>query len=216
MEHNLVNRSRFQFSLRTALLLIVLTAAGASIWTSVREHRQIERLRADNTRLRNEVGEIEVGEGEENKLHAIRIPSKDAKLWQWRVFVPAGRQFHLNVAMNQIPSADKRAVPQAQLFIPEGYSTISLQLQPDQHGSWKWIAQTKAARTENSANDEIADWAENAAFGNVAQELSAQTNVEPGRDLQLLRLRLAPGNSANYSQDIPTAGSGVLVWISEP
>jgi hypothetical protein len=214
MEPNPLNRRRLQFSLRTALLLIVLVAAGTSLWISVRQHRQIERLRADNTRLRNEVGEINVEEENENNLQAIRIPTNDAKQWQWRVFVPKGRQFNLDAVLSQIPTAGAQVGPETQLFIAEGYHTISLKLQKGKNDTWNWSLQTGAAGAGRAASDETIAWAENTGFRSIAEGVSSQTSVEPEKDLQLLRLRLVPGNSA-ASNDLPIAGPGVLLWISE-
>ena len=137
-ESNNPPRRRFQFSLRTALLLIALAAVGISLWVSNRMYKQNEQLRADNIRLRNEVGEINVEEGGEYKLHAIRAPGDASRTWKWRVFVPAGHTFYLNAVLNQIPAAGDIAMPSSQVMIPQGYQTISLELRKNDRNQWQW------------------------------------------------------------------------------
>jgi hypothetical protein len=81
---------RFQFTLRTALLLFVLAAAGASLFVSYRQHSENQNLRQEITRLRNEVGELTIEPGAENKVHAIAVPVLEARTWKWRVYIPKG------------------------------------------------------------------------------------------------------------------------------
>src|SRR6476620_10154219 len=73
-----------QFSLRSALISMVVFGVAASFWVSLRANRESLRLREENVRLRNEVGELTIEPGNENKVHAIAVPELEARTWKWR------------------------------------------------------------------------------------------------------------------------------------
>ncbi len=77
---------RINFSLRGIFTLIVLVAVGLALWVSTRVADENKRLRAENTRLRNESGQLTIEPGEENKVHAIKIPTLESYTWRWRVY----------------------------------------------------------------------------------------------------------------------------------
>jgi hypothetical protein len=121
-------RSPFRFSLRTALALIALIAIGLALWLSYKQNRQNELLRAENIRLRNEVGEILVEPGDENKLHAVSIPTAESMLWKWRIFVPAGRTFWLYAAADELAAGGDPPKNFAKGTLFSGEQTVQLTL----------------------------------------------------------------------------------------
>jgi len=100
------SRRRIQFSLRTAFVLMVLAAALISLWISFRQSRETFSLRWQISQLRQELGRLDVLEGNENKLHAIAIHSLSPLTWQWHSHVPSGRAFLLNVSAGKSPASD--------------------------------------------------------------------------------------------------------------
>ncbi len=88
-------RRGLQFSLRTALLALVLVAVAMTLWISYRQSHENQRLRAENTRLRNETGQLTIEPGEENKVHAIKLTTLESYTWRWCAYVPDGRPITL-------------------------------------------------------------------------------------------------------------------------
>lgn len=87
-----------RFSLLSALLL--MTIIGLAI-VVVQLWREIEPLRADLRRLRDEVGALSIDDP--TKPCAIRVRTDNEFTWKWRIWVPKGQVFVLNYASENIP-----------------------------------------------------------------------------------------------------------------
>lgn len=81
-------RRWLQFSLRSMLILMVLAAIGFSLWTSKQRLEDNRRLQGEIKRLKSELGELTIEEGQEGKIHAIGIPALESFTWSWRVYIP--------------------------------------------------------------------------------------------------------------------------------
>ena len=90
---------RMQFTLRTALTVILIIALGLSFWIA---KRRSEEIRSLHERLRDEFADFVIDDASHDKLHAMLAPTD--KLGRWRLFVPEGKHFRLNVYSGVIPA----------------------------------------------------------------------------------------------------------------
>src|SRR4051812_23674389 len=97
--------NQLRFSLRGILAAIALVAVGLSLLVSFRTADENKRLRAENTQLRNESAYLPIAPGDENKVHAIKVPTLDSYTWRWRIYAPQGRPISVRV-VTQTTSAD--------------------------------------------------------------------------------------------------------------
>jgi hypothetical protein len=208
--------SRFRFTLRTVLLACALVAVGMALWLSYQQTRQNELLRQENARPRNELGEILVEPGDENKLHTIVVPTAESMTWKWRLFIPAGRSFFLHTTADPLPAAGENPTSLCTSSLSPGEQTLSLALRKDYKDRWRWVIKpTQGGSVELSASLETAKLADDGTFGSTSSSLTSLTKVAPGQDLQLLRYRIFSNGTQVNSSQIGTAGPGVELWISE-
>jgi len=90
-----------RLSLLTALLLITIAASAIGIW---KLYAEVVPLRAENRRLRDELGELSVEDVD--KFYAILTPEgePDKFRYKWRIWVPKGRKYLLYCASSKISS----------------------------------------------------------------------------------------------------------------
>jgi hypothetical protein len=90
-----------RFSILTALLL--MTIVGLAI-VATRLWREVDPLRAELGRLRDEVGALSIDDPAKPCAIEVRTTSDDT--WKWRVWIPEGRAYELHVATENIPKKD--------------------------------------------------------------------------------------------------------------
>jgi hypothetical protein len=126
---------RPRFSLFTALLVMALVACGITIWQLWRE---VGPLRAENRRLRSEVGFINIDDPD--KLHALLVPRGRANEWRWRLYVPDRGKFGLFVATEEIPV--EGVIPKdgigGPILLPYGEYFIDAELRQDPNRPERW------------------------------------------------------------------------------
>jgi hypothetical protein len=211
------NPRRLRFSLRTVLLLIVLVAIVLTLWVSYRVARENRMLREENQRFRNEVGDLIVPVGSENKLHAVGAKVIEPWQWKWRVHVPAAGQYWVNAKTNSLPAAAEPRQPGTQLSLRPGENVIGFGLHRDERNRWAWNFTVAGGGMEIgggvTAAPEIGTLVE---AGCLKPSIAVTGNVTSDADLvlQLLRVRLMHSTGSVSSKEAHTAGPGAEVWIS--
>jgi hypothetical protein len=183
---------RFQFSLRSALMLFVLAAAGVSLWLSARQHLENQRLRLENTKLRNETGQLTIEPGAENKVHAIAVPELEVRTWRWRVYIPDGRPFGL-----QVQTKEQNGSGSSWSLLSPGECTVVVALRHDLNDHWEWIVRESSdhgsAESRHTASPNVERLITNPSALPSGVHDSTQS-VEPGIDLDLLKYEMAGAN----------------------
>lgn len=210
--------SRFRFTLRTLLVATTLAAIAIALVLAYRQSHENRLLRQENLRLRNELGQIQVEPGDEDKLHAVAIPTTDSMTWKWRLFVPTGRTFNLYTAADLLPAAGENPSNFSKMQLDSGEQTLVVTLRKDYRGQWCWFMQMPhASNTFSGGSPEFTKLIDDGDFGSTYTTVLSLVKVEPRHDLQLLRIRLIPrpvGGSISSAQ-LNTAGPGAELWISE-
>src|SRR3954462_9081750 len=83
-------RFRPRFSLLTVILLMTvvgLTIIVAMFW------REIGPLRADNRRMRDELGYLNIDDP--TKAYAVQLKTLGDDTWKWRIYLPPGGKYQL-------------------------------------------------------------------------------------------------------------------------
>jgi hypothetical protein len=88
-----------RFSLLTVLLLMVLLACGITIF---RLWREVGPLRVEVRELRNETGRLAIDDPA--KPHVVEVRTNDDFTWKWRVWIPEGRAYRIQLATQDIPA----------------------------------------------------------------------------------------------------------------
>ncbi len=180
------------------LVLVVLAAAMASLWLSARQHQENQRLHQENIRLRNEIGELTIEPGNENKVHAIAVPELEARTWKWRIYIPEGRTLGLQVQTKSNNSSGSSW----SAFSPGEY-TVVVALRRDLNNHLEWIIResqgSSSGETRQTASANVEKLVNNYSASSTGVGHSTSF-VEPGQDLDLLKFEMAGTNPANRSR----------------
>jgi hypothetical protein len=200
-------------------VLVGLIALGSALVVSYRQFQEIRLLREENARLRGEVGELKVEEGTEHKLQAIAMPTSDDMVWKWRVHVPDRKDIFLTLHIGKIDQSGLPGQPGGTRMFPGEY-VITAAYRKDHNGGWQWFVNTlpyPESGSYVSSSTPVSDSHAKIIAGNHSTEFAgvgkAVTMADPGKPLELLRLRVLPQPSTGSTQ--LDAAEGILVWIYE-
>ncbi|MAT68988.1 MAG: hypothetical protein CMJ58_05635 [Planctomycetaceae bacterium] len=93
-------RHRPRFSLLTLLLIATVAALTLAV---IQLYGELQPLRAEVRRFRNEFGTIEIPAGQEGRIHAVRMLAHREREWKFRVYLPRGRTYRAYIAQGELP-----------------------------------------------------------------------------------------------------------------
>lgn len=194
---------RPRISLLAALLL--MTIVGMAI-VLVQLWQEVEPLRAEVRRLRDEVGELFVDDPK--KVHAIEIDTKDELTWKWRVWIPENSVYVVRCSGENVPKEG---------FPPDG-GTIWLREPGEQVLVYRirrnprndnWYGGLEAGSSRVSKNDH--PWVKWSRQSSTSEGVGDVTRAfELGRRIELLRHRVSQVNDSSKIED-PAAG--FMIWL---
>ena len=87
-----------RISLRNLLLVTTCVALAVALWQT---KKRIGPMHAEVVRLRTELGRLTI----ENpaKINAIQAQTGDALAWQWQIYLPPGRKYHIRGSSGYLP-----------------------------------------------------------------------------------------------------------------
>ena len=168
-------------------------------------YRELTKLRAENRRLRNEVGELSINDPA--KFYAMAVPMDEPFTWKWRVWIPAGRRFDLNYTSENIPSAGFPNPNGAFENLPPGEHVVVYRIRKDPiDGHWK----ERVLCNSSSMGEREQDWVAWPRSKSADQEGVNRHSKEFPTDkpLVLARRRVGPVGS-----EIPDPSPGFMVWL---
>ncbi len=92
--------ARFRFSLLNLVLLMTIIGMGVLIW---RLNAESATLRAEAVLYRQQLGHLSVPESEADKMHAIRVDSEEDHEWRYRIYLPEGHKYRLQLGVGKLP-----------------------------------------------------------------------------------------------------------------
>jgi hypothetical protein len=213
-------RRRFRFSLFGLLALTLIVALAASNYVA---YRRLQEVEPALEKLRNEVGELTIGD--DRLLHAIAIPSFEDSTYRWRLHLPKGRKFYLHaVAGSKIPEGGLPRGASRDTFVsehilvpPDGEVLTTIAINKDQQGRWRLLASVASQSTFwKPLPDELQSWLETpnsrSAFAVARGKTISVPSGEPLVLLQVRKIRKLPGGGVTHEVR-PT--EGIAVWIDE-
>jgi hypothetical protein len=185
-DHNVQRtRQRLRFSLTSLFLLITIVGLAVALWTTSQGWKK------DATalqKLRNQVGELTISDPD--RVHVIRVPTTGPLNWQWRVFLPAGREFQLRLITGEVPKTGVPGPGQAlgmySRFRCSGEFLLSASVQENHRGTY--VLAASAPNWEGSNPFQNDEW--QLRSKTISQiELGKTESVAPGEPMVLVRLR---------------------------
>jgi hypothetical protein len=207
--------ARPRFTLRFALWVTAAVALGITAWLAARQFRENQRLRIENSKLRNEVGRLTIEPGQEDRIHAIRIPSFEKSTWRWRVYVPDGKTLSVKVTVGQIP-VDGFPRKNFQDQLPAGQHVLSVAIRSNGD---KWELVTYQEQTGfghsrfHQLTSEDVQWLDSTAGGTASHGVTQTTQAgATDQPFLLLRSRFIPDR---FNKNPPALCDGIMIWLSK-
>jgi hypothetical protein len=195
---------RPRISILTALLLMAMLGMAIVI---VQQWRLIKPMRDELTSLRNETGRLAIDDP--TKFHAIEVRTDGECVWKWRVWVPEGREYQINIATENIP---KDAFPSNNGMIvlsKPGESWIEYRITKDPDGK-SWMDQLSTSNgSVGSRPQPWVTWGRKMSTdGGVGHKTQS---FEPGQKILLERHRVS--QKATSSNQIEDPSAGFMIWL---
>lgn len=116
---------RWSFSLRSLLGIVAFLCLFLAY---VIAYRELPKARKEITRLRNQVGELSIGD--DQKIHVIAVETLEHRSWRWRLFLPPDTKFRWGVIFDQIPATGLAPMRERCLsdVLPNGEQLIDVKL----------------------------------------------------------------------------------------
>jgi hypothetical protein len=99
--------SRWKYSLRTLLLIVVIVCLAIPL---VLQSFKLRRVEAELRRLRIETGQLTVDDP--TKVHVVAVETDEPNTWRWRMFLPKGVRYTWCLGYGDIPA---QGVPQPKM-----------------------------------------------------------------------------------------------------
>jgi hypothetical protein len=195
---------RPRISLLTALLL--MTIIGMTI-VIVQLWREVAPLRAEVRALRDETGRLSITNP--TQFHAIRVRTDDDYVWKWRVWVPEGREYRINLAAAAIP---KTGFPIANGMVTlnqpgESWIEYRISKSPD---SDRWS--DRLLTPNGSVGGSGPSWVTWKRQTSTGEGVSYNTeSMDSGKPIVLARQRVS--EKATDSRQIEDPAAGFMIWL---
>ena len=215
-------KKQLRFSVRDLLVFSALLCATLYCWYVT---RRLQDAEAELRQLRTETGRLTV---EDNSLvHAIEIDTADPNSWRWRLFLPKGHRYSLNIASRDIPFEGVPNKPNSRSVSGEPYwerdneVIVNARLAKTELGEWILSVDSRIGDSKNQLGSVTAtvDAKDMAA---LAKSSSFQVNIlgndetdvcEPTEPIVLYRKRpmlKSPGGSTDFDKE---PSSGLMIWL---
>lgn len=130
-------RSRFpRFSLRTFILVCLLVSTLVALGVV---SNRFQKANEEVGKLRDELGYITVVD--EEKIHAVAIPTGDDMYWRWRLYLPGRVQYRIQIASwvgipkEGLPNSDSMFLPLCQ-DVESQEIIFSIRFYRNEKGKW--------------------------------------------------------------------------------
>lgn len=208
--------------------LVGMTIIGMVI-VIVQLWHEVEPLRSEVDRLRQELGYLSVHDPQ--KIYAIRVPTNEAGVHRYRIYLPTDRRFKIHTRIGTIPGRLPQQTKQewfetldgsgSTSEIDSGEFTIDIAVRPDSEKPDHWsLSHQVAGRGGGSVGTKMS-WLNDRRVWSVSGEPVIGKQIEADSDdgLVLYALRKAsikefPGGYSMYPPNDGAETPGLMIWIS--
>lgn len=222
-------RPRLRFSLLTLLLLLTIAALAVTVW---RQSFEIEPLRQEVRRLRQEVGHLSIDDP--HRIYAIQVSQMQSNIRRYRVYLPNDRKYQIHLGLGEVAGRPRGQSKNAWLKkvaeassgssggIQSGESTLDVEVRRDPDGAtkdhWEIVYQINGAGG-GKIGTEIA-WLNDRRAWSIAGDVGLEQQVErvPTDGIVLYALRKAevkelPHGYTTAGTDDTKDTPGLILWI---
>jgi hypothetical protein len=183
---------------------MALLACGITIFSLWRE---VGPLRVEVRELRNETGRLSIDDP--SKSHVVQVRTDDDFTWKWRVWIPEGRAYRLQVATQDIPAKGYPATRGMISLDDAGEIWIEYRIAPSQD-SENWM--DKLTTPTGSLGSSSQPWVKWSRRTGTAEGASHDTKAfEPGTDILITRYRVS--QKATSTDKIEDPAAGFMIWL---
>ncbi len=202
-----MRRLRVRFSSLSALLLT--TIVGLLI-VVVLQWRELRQVRPELRRLRNEVGELSIGDP--SKPHVVRVRTVDEHHWKWRFWIPDGKHYSLKFRARQVPKSGFPTNVAAFEFPQAGEVWIEYRIDPDSApNSWSDKLSTSVHEYRSDPTElEWMNWKDGARSNTT--DVGYYTSAK-NPDESILLIRYRASQHATKESQIEEPSDGFIIWL---
>ena len=216
------NSRWLQVSLLTILLLLAIVALIIShvqmSWQMEANNEAMVAMKAELTKLRKEVGYLEINDP--TQVHVVSVTKREGLVWQWRVFIPEGKEFRAYVGTKHSAGGSVTS----NLSLDPGESRIDMSVYRDHEGKWQGELSVKSGNRSTSAtspvHDDFIQWLKTSASYTGGISPGEGTKVYPPK--ATIKLLNKTAQSRNHvSKNPPSSGekqsvqsAEINVWIA--
>ncbi len=191
---------RPRLSLLSALLLMTILGMGCVI---VLQWREVGPLRAELRKLRNEIGVLTIDDP--LKLHAIQLrTTEDDNVWKWRVWIPEGKEYQLNLANSSISAKGFPNTNGMIVLDQQGETWIEYRMKRNADGHWSSTLSTPEGSIGSSQT-----WVTGGRRSSTSEGVGHETISVPASDkpVVLIRYRISDTGA------IGDPAAGFMIWL---
>lgn len=199
---------RPRYSLLNSLLLVAVVALAIVVW---RQNQELRPLETEVQSLRRQLGLLTIDDSK--KVYGVEVKQAGGYRWQWRIYLPGGRDFWLHMARDVpgkgVPSRSKRAF----LGMNEGELTLIAEVRPTENGERYLYIRSDGNRDSGIKSPylkvEDSDWVNGRSQTSTkVAGADGQFSVGPDEPVVLLRHR-------EVSQRAGEKSEGIILWLSD-
>jgi hypothetical protein len=172
---------------------------------------RLKQATEENQQYRIELGYLDVTD--EERIHALQMPTVESMLWKWKVHLPPGRRGTLHVATHNVPASGFPGGSSIGFAPSDEPITITVALRRDHLDHWQVVATERGSTIRIGISDEDADWLIGGNSSSSGVMFGKTQSFDPDKPVELLRLRAhkpLPGG-ASAPPDAPS--QGILIWL---
>lgn len=215
-------QTRFQFSLRTLLILI---AALALLMSLARAMLQLHETNAELASAQLEIRRLKIEAGhfpsvDKSKVNLLALQSLTPLKWKWRIYLPKGTRYKINYTFKDI---SPEGVPNKagglrgySLDTPEEGAELTLHLAKDFDGNGMRYVDDSSGSTSGMGKLD-AEIIRTQLLGPVSWSQAgnrAPATFDPEEPIVLLRFRPQEGSDEKGWAPATEPTPGIMVWLT--
>jgi hypothetical protein len=218
---------RPQFSLLNLLLLVTLIGL---LLLVIQQWREVEPLRQEVRRLRTELGYLVIEDP--TKVHAIRAQSIEAiepNTWRWRLYLPPGETYSLNVfsghisgpirqpQMKQLETAKRDGLGKlTSRKLEAGELKLDIKLMLEEERWILWTIPGGSHRILPAHTEWLSQRRDAMAVYGVGQKQKTFENGQPVMLMYIPRPRITKNAAGRSVTNLPSRDTdAIVVWLEQ-
>jgi hypothetical protein len=199
---------KFQYSLRTLFIVVLLIAMGISQFTLM---RQLREAKSEIAAVRREFGYIHIDQDNEKKILISQIDKDGHGSKTYRMHVPPGQHYMMNLYVGPLSKSGKMpedANPTETISLNpwQNGADIALSIrvvdQQDGKGDRVIVKTDEGTMIDYQVNKSIPNWDGSRGYSGSSLDATDQKELSPTKPIQFYSL-----------SDLKNDSRGIIVWL---